>query len=112
MKTKQDFLDGIKEKGFSSPAGIHWDRFCNFIKRKSIVDDQERLLNPLILSGSVGSHADKHERLTEHLDWAERHGCIDEAIDYLERLLDSEEKWNVSQGDDWDKEHPWVRGEW
>ena len=70
LNTKEEFLEKIKANGQSSPAGIHWHKFCNFLKRKSKVDDNEKLLTPLILGGSMCSHAVKFQRLSEHLEWA------------------------------------------
>lgn len=109
MKSKDDFLLELKAKGWSSPAGIHWDRLRKLLLRNSKVDDNERLLNPLILGGNMASHALKHERLNEQLDWAIRHGCIDEALRYLERL--PEKCWNISISDDWDEEHLWANND-
>ena len=106
MSEKDDFLAELRRRGLSSPAGIHWARLQKILLRYSKVDDGERLLNPLILGGSIACHAAKHERLAEHLDWAERHGCLAEALVYLRCL--SDDKWNQSHGDDWGKEHPWV----
>lgn len=103
------YLEALKAKGLSAPAGIHWDRLCKLLLRYSKVDDSERLQNPLILGGDIASHAVKHERLTHHLEWAERHKCLKEAIFYLDNL--APEKWNRSNGSDWNEEHPWVRGE-
>ena len=101
-----DTLADFKKRGLSSPAGIHWERLRKLILQYSQVDDDERLPNPLILGGAIASHTHKHERLAEQLAWAERHGCLNEALSYLKLL--PEEHWNRSRGDDWDREpEPW-----
>lgn len=106
MSDKDDFLAEIKRKGLSSPGGIHWDRLRKIILKYAQGEADEKLPSPLVLGAAIASHADKHERLSEQLDWAERHGCLREALAYLKHL--SEDKWNKSNGNDWDKEHPWV----
>ncbi len=108
MPKKTEFLKEIKQKGYSSPAGIHWDRLCKTIIKYADNPSNEKLPNPLILGGSIASHAVKHERLAEQLEWAENHGCLNEAITFLKLLLKDEGKWNISNGTDWDEEHPWV----
>ena len=107
MSEKEEFLEEIKSRGLSSPAGIHWDRLRRTILKYATNQDGEKLKNSLIMGGSIASHAIKHKRLSEQLDWAERHGCLRETLEYL-RLL-SEDKWNKSTGNDWDEEHPWVK---
>lgn len=108
---KDVFLNLLKEKGLSSPAGKYWDRFCKYIKRNAENPDDEKLLNPLILGGAIASHAVKHERLSEHLDWAIRHSCFDKALLYLEKM--PEGHWNKCyRPEEWDEEHPWSRGDW
>ena len=106
MSKKEDFLEDLKSKGLSSPDGIHWDRLKKTILKYAKKETDEKLPNPLILGGSIASHAVKHDRLSEQLDWAERHECLQEALTYLSHL--SEEKWNKSSNDDWEQEHPWV----
>ncbi|WP_339643935.1 hypothetical protein [uncultured Porticoccus sp.] len=108
MSKKSEFLDELKQMGYSSPAGIHWDRLCKTIVKYAANPLNEKLPNPLILGGSIASHAVKFERLSEQLKWAQRHGCLNEAITFLKLLSKDQSKWNVSNGSDWGEEHPWV----
>lgn len=101
-------LEELKALGFSSPAGIHWERLCQTILKYANNPLNEKLPNPLILGGSIASHSAKHERLSAQLDWADKHGCINEAIKYLKLISEDQSKWNVSNGDDWGREHPWT----
>ena len=106
MSEIEEFLDKLKQKGYSSPAGVHWSRLHKVILKYADNPSNEKLSNPLILGGAIASHAAKHERLNEQLKWAEKHGCLNEALTYLGTLSDN--KWNISNGSDWNEEHPWV----
>jgi len=106
MSEIEEFLNEIKNKGLSSPAGMHWDRLRKVILKYAKNQEGEKLLNPLILGGAMASHAAKHERLLDQLKWAEQHCCLQEALTYLKLL--SDDKWNKSTGSDWNEEHPWV----
>ena len=106
---KRQFLDSIRSDNRSCPTGVHWEIFRKLLVRSAKTDARYKLPNPLILGDDITSYADKHRRLSEQLDWAEAHGCLDEALTFLARLpLDA---WSTSDGSDWDTEHPWVRGE-
>lgn len=103
---KQSFLDGLRATNRSCPGGKYWPRFFQYVIRVAPIAPKYRLLNPLILGGSIASHACKHQRLSEQLDWADDHGCLAQALRYLERL--PADSWVVSDGADWNREHPWV----
>ena len=57
------FLNEIKIKRLSSPAGMHWDKLRKVIFKYTKNQEGQKLLNPLILGGAIASHAAKHERL-------------------------------------------------
>jgi hypothetical protein len=108
MSKQDEILNQLKELGYSSPAGIHWDRLRKTIIHYAENPSSEKLPNPLILGGSIASHAHNHNRLAEQLEWAKRHNCLDEAITSPHLLLKDRSKWNISDGNDWYDEHPWV----
>ena len=107
---KTQFLESIRSSNRSSPSGMHWENFRKLLVRSAKVETKFKLLNPLILGGDIASHAEKHLRLSEQLDWAEAHGCLNEALTFLAALPAT--AWNASNGTDWHDEHPWARGEW
>ncbi|WP_374962925.1 hypothetical protein [Spongiibacter tropicus] len=105
-----EFLDEFKALSRSSPGGIHWDGLRKLLVRRAGHDEHDRLLNPLILGGSIAPDAEKHERLRHHLEWAYRHGCLADAIEYLKKL--PENAWNVAPVHTWEDRHPWLDGDW
>ncbi|MBP1475396.1 hypothetical protein J7I44_13870 [Frateuria sp. MAH-13] len=107
---KSQFLKSIRSDNRSSPAGMHWENFRKHLVRSAKLEAKFKLPNPLILGGDIASHAEKHLRLSEQLDWAEAHDCLDDALAFLSSLPPA--AWNVSSGADWHDEHPWARGEW
>lgn len=107
---KIHFLESIRTDNRSSPAGMHWENLRKHLVRSAKIETKYKLLNPLILGGDIASHAEKHLRLSEQLDWAEAHGCLDEALTFLTALPPT--AWNVSAGVDWHYDHPWARGDW
>ena len=110
VERKDAFLLAIKQKGKSSPSAKYWDQLCKLLQKHERSPETDRLKNPLILGGSIASDAHKHERLGEQLDWTIRHECFDEAMELLEKL--PEDAWNTCPLNEWEEEHPWVRGEW
>ena len=134
---KKNFLIELKARGLTHLAGVHWvklHRMLVRLGRGATADDsigtvfpsddlfskpedsmntlssKDKCPNPLILGGSIASDAVKHERLIEQLDWAERHCCLGQALNYLKKLDDSD--WNQSSHEDGTDGHPWVKGEW
>ena len=97
-------LADLKQRGFSSPAGIHWGNLWKLLKKFGGEDSEDKLLNPLILNGALCSDAEKYERLNQHLNWAERHGCLGHALNYLNKLDDS--SWNQRPYENWSDEFP------
>jgi len=91
------FLESIKGKGMSSPAGMHWQDFYLLLKAKK----QNGLAPPppLILAASSESSAVKHQRLADQLKWATENGCLVEAMQFLELL--PMEHWNTCLDERW-----------
>ena len=102
-------LTNLKERGFSSPAGIHWDEFRKLLVRQANNTAEDRFPPPLILAASIESDAVKFNRLREQINWAKRNGCLEQALDYLRSLDDS--SWNRCPVEKWNEEHPWSKGD-
>lgn len=92
----EQFLVALKANGRSSPKD--WHRFHLFLERKK-QPGQKAPPVPLILAASGESNAFKHGRLADQLIWADEHGCLDEAMDYLTAIpLDD---WNSCAPEKW-----------
>lgn len=87
-----EFLDGIRARGHSSPGGKYWDELRKLLVRLGGVDESDKLMNPLILGGAIASSEEKFQRLRHHLEWALRHNCSAEAVNHLNRL--TSDNWN------------------
>jgi hypothetical protein len=99
--TIDSFLALLKAKGWSSPAGLEWQHFYEFLTKK-MSSSQAAPPVPLILAASGESPSSKHRRLASQLAWAAEGGILPEAIHYLETL--PEEKWNIRPLDKWNKD--------
>jgi hypothetical protein len=97
----EQYLRQIKAQGQSSPAGMHWNDFFNFLCSKQ-KPGQKKPPVPFILAASGESNASKHRRLAEQLVWAEAAGCIDEALACLGAI--PIENWNTGSPERWNKE--------
>ena len=108
---KNSFLAEMKSKGVSSPKAQQWDKFTKLILLAAQNKGEIRckLKNPLILAGAIANDAEKHERLSEQLDWAIDHRCFQEGMQYLESL--SSDEWNYCNLAGWDYVHPWREGD-
>jgi hypothetical protein len=95
------FMDELRQRGRSSPAGRHWHDFTVAIVKRAQPGDDSRPPPPLILAASDASNASKYQRLSEQLAWAERHGVLPEALAFLSAL--AEDQWNAGSVEDWDR---------
>lgn len=94
------FLAAVKAEWRSSPDGIHWHRFFEFLERHAR-GPEDGPPRPFILSGSSSSCASKHRQLEAQLLWASQRGCLDEALALLEGLPPNH--WNSSLPHRWHK---------
>jgi hypothetical protein len=95
------FLSAIKTEGRSSPAGMYWHEFYEFLRTRSNPGKKQPPV-PLILAASGEPDSEKHARLRSQLEWALDNGCVVEAIGYLERLPADE--WNSCPLERWGQE--------
>lgn len=100
----EDFLYEIKEEGRSSPAGMYWNDFFKFLKSFENSKESNPPV-PLILAASGESDTSKHQRLSKQLEWALEHHCLDEAIEFLNKL--SRDQWNSGSLENWSKNSYW-----
>jgi hypothetical protein len=92
------FLGAIKAEGRSSPTGMYWHEFYEFLQTKTR-SGKKKSHPPLILAASGESDSTKHGRLHDQLEWALDNECVDEAIHYLKEL--SADCWNSGSSEGW-----------
>lgn len=102
VQEKERFLAAIKAEGRSSPAGMHWQGFHEFLRRSRGPDSSDPPV-PLILAASGASHHAKHGRLGEQLDWAIANGVFREALVFLRGI--PAENWNIGSTGKWHSEY-------
>lgn len=100
----EDFLKMIKTDDRSSPKGVRWHEFYEFLISKKR-QGQTKPPVPLILAASGESDASKYRRLSDQLQWALQNDCLDEAIDYLQGI--PRDHWNISPIGRWDQDSYW-----
>jgi len=98
-------LSTLKAEGRSSPDGIHWQQFFEFLKGKKQAVSKENPPVPLILAASGESNASKHRRLASQLAWAMENDCLEEAIHYLQNIPTS--CWNSGPVNQWEQDSYW-----
>ena len=87
-QTIEQFPNEIRLEGRSSPAGIHWHQFHQFLQSRKTESEGDPPV-PLILGASGESNARKQERLAQQLEWALQHGILEEAIRFLQQIRSS-----------------------
>jgi hypothetical protein len=91
------YLDTLKQRERSSPAGKYWDRVFRMITENLPPDEMPP--NPLILGGSIASDANKHACLREHLIVAAKRDCLFEVISMMEKF--PTRAWNTAPIESW-----------
>jgi hypothetical protein len=61
---------------------------------------------PLILAASGESPASRHRRLEAQLEWADQNNCLEQAIEFLEKLEDHQ--WETSPASTWNTTTYWT----
>lgn len=92
--SKKELVRDIDSGKLVHPKGKRWHDFFKFLESK--LPKTVNIPVPLILSGSGANDFTKNERLKEHLGVAEDNGLLDEALDFLCGLSESE--WERSEG--------------
>jgi len=96
-----EFLSHLMTQGRSSPDGMSWHRFHQFLARKKSAgrDDPPA---PLILAASGESNGSKHRRLASQLEWALENKCLDEALQFLREV--PADQWNSGWLERWEED--------
>ncbi len=97
----EDLLITLKADERSSPAGAHWQKFWEFLGESATPDDKSPPV-PLILAASGASDDTKHKRLGAQLAWAEKAGCLAQAIEALTAI--PPENWNHGSSVQWNQD--------
>ena len=100
---KQAFLDQVKSEGRSSPEGIFWHNFYEFLKARKTRPDSPDPPVPLILAAASESDASKHHRLSSQLEWAMMNDCLERALEYLKQI--APEHWNRGTPEQWHQDY-------
>jgi hypothetical protein len=100
-----DFLERIKTEGRSSPAGMHWMAFHELLCSHAGAVGAKRPPMPLILAASGEADSTKHQRLGEQLRWAQEHGVLVEALQFLNAL--QPDQWNWGTAENWRRSSYW-----
>jgi hypothetical protein len=86
------FLKQTKDNGWFCPQPQSWNRLWEKLPQKTRIGAGWNPPLPLILAAWwETSDAEKRERFTSHLGWADDHGVTNEIVAYLESL--SPEDW-------------------
>lgn len=84
---KDKYLRSLKRQGLASPAGHAWEQLRRLAEKDAKGLPVDRFPTPFVLHAHDNtSAAQKHQRLAEQLDWAERYRCLDTVLNYLCRL--------------------------
>lgn len=92
------YLDGLRKRGLSSPAGYHWAEFGEWLGSRA-GPAAGKVPVPLVLAASGESNARKLSRLREQLAFALRNGFLAEAIEQLAKI--DEQHWNRGTPEGW-----------
>src|SRR5687768_12228450 len=92
MATLQDALAEVRKNGRICPMPQKWNELYQLLPNtKQSGDGGWQPALPLILAAWYEAPTMlKMIRLTEHLEWADKHGCIDRIYDFLVGLEESE----------------------
>ena len=86
---KDDLARYCRENGRVCPMPDHWAALWEILQSRTRAGLRLPAL-PLILGGWHAPHGMKMERLKEHIDWADKHGLLDDVDKFLRSLPESE----------------------
>ena len=91
MSTLNEVLAKVQQNGRVCPQPQQWQRLYEMLpeKQRKVAGWEPSL--PLILAAWWDTPAlAKMLRLREHIEWAARHGCLDEVYAYLQSLPENQ----------------------
>lgn len=87
-ETAECLIAYCRENGRICPMPIPWNKLWEMLPDRRRVGGGWEPPPPLILAAwHAASGLDKRLRLAEHIEWAEKRGCLDAVSDYLRSLL-------------------------
>jgi hypothetical protein len=93
MATLEDVLAEAQKNDRICPRPDKWNRLYRMLPKKRGASGKREPALPLILAAWWGtSELQKIQRLREHIEWADAHGCLDKAYAFLRSL--PEEEWH------------------
>jgi hypothetical protein len=101
-QTIEVLLDSLKAERRSSPAGMHWYQFWEFLRSKKVPTSIDPPV-PLILAASGASDRTKQERLRAQLEWAHMAGILELSIAELRAIPLNH--WNQGSLERWDQDN-------
>ena len=93
MATLKEVLAEAQKNDRICPLPDKWNRLYRMLPKQRGKDGKRDPALPLILAAWWGtSGLQKMQRLREHIEWADAHGCLDKAYALLRSL--PEEEWH------------------
>jgi hypothetical protein len=90
-ESAQALIDYCRENRRVCPMPSAWDTLYEMLPNKHRVGSRWEPSLPLILAAWHDTPAlSKILRLAEHIDWAERHGCLREVKEFLHGLREDD----------------------
>jgi len=88
-----DILAMIKENNRVCPNPLMWQKLYDMLPNKKLIKSDWQPPLPLILTAWHYSNDDqKSLRLSEHIEWSDKNGCIEKICQFLSSL--SEDDWH------------------
>src|SRR5213083_776712 len=91
--TAQSLISFCRENGRICPLPIPWNTLYEMLPKKRRVGPSQVWVPPLPLVLSAwwtASDIEKQLRLIEHIEWAEKHDCLEEVVNYLRNLQEKD----------------------
>jgi len=86
-----ELLEYVKANGRACPQPVRWNSLWEMLPDRRRAGNGWEPALPLILAAwSDATGVLKHLRFLEHLEWAHKHGCIDQVDAYLRALPEAD----------------------
>ena len=87
---KDDLVRYCRENGRICPMPDQWAALWEMLTNPTTIGEGEQPPLPLILGGWHAPKGMTMERLKEHIDWADKHGVLEDVDKFLRSLPESE----------------------
>ena len=88
--TVESLIAYCKENGRVCPLPMHWHRLWEMLPNRTFLGVGWEPSLPLILGGWSSPDLAKMLRLAEHIEWAEKHGALDDVAAFLRGLCEDD----------------------